>query len=120
MPAKKTPEQLARVGRSPGRDAGGRIIGSQAGTVACPQAARKLDRAKRILDADLFGIYLEAVQRIEQQTPHTDGFHGVPDPDALEDIAIVERAINSVVPPELELHASDLYSLISRSASYCE
>jgi hypothetical protein len=114
MPAKKTPAELQRVGRGNGRDSGGRVIGTERGSIACPHAARKLARAKRILDEESMAIYLEAVWRIEAQTPHYDGnHHGIP--DDWDDIAIVENAVNGIVPPELQLRASALYDLIERS-----
>jgi hypothetical protein len=114
MPSKKTPAEQLRVGRSPGHDSGGRSVGTQAGTVACLHAARKLARAKRILDDESMSIYLEAICRIEAQTPHYDGnHHGIP--EDWEDVAVVENAINGVVPPELQLRASALYDLIERS-----
>ncbi|HLX48566.1 MAG TPA: hypothetical protein VKS82_09555 [Streptosporangiaceae bacterium] len=115
MPSKKTPAEQLRAGRSPGRDSGGRVVGAQASTIGCPHAARKLARANRILDDESMAIYEEAIFRIEVQTPHYDGgYHGVP--EDWEDIAIVENAINGVVPPELQLRASALYDLIERSA----
>lgn len=115
MPLKKSPEELARVGRSPGRDSGGRVIGATSANGVCPHVMRRLARAKRILNHDTYDIYVEAIERIDAQTPHCGGYHGIPDDDWLDDIAIVERAVNTVVPPELELHSSDLYSLIDAS-----
>jgi hypothetical protein len=122
MPArKKTAEELTRVGRSPGRTAGGRPVNATDGTAACPHAARRLARARHILDDETFGIYAEAIDRIERQTPHVDGYHGMPSSlDAREDIAVVENAINTVVPPELQLNASRLYALIAESAEYLD
>jgi hypothetical protein len=117
MPGRKTPEALARVGRSPGRDSAGRVIGAERGNAMCSHAARKLAQAKAILDDETYQIYIEAVTRIDAEIPHTsEGYHGIPDDDSVADIGVVERAVNTIVPPELELRSSHLYDLISRNA----
>jgi hypothetical protein len=116
--AQKTAAEKLRVGRSPGRDSGGRVVGATASNGVCALAVRKLTRAKRILDPDTYELYAEAVLRIDAEIPHLNGYHGIPGTDALDDIAVVERAINTVVPPELELHSAELYDLIDRSARY--
>jgi hypothetical protein len=116
VPRKKTPEELARTGRSPGRDSAGRVIGAERGNAMCSHAARRIAKAKPILDPATFDIYVEAVDRIERETPHYNGYHGMPDPEALDDIAIVENAINPILPAGLRFRTSRLFGLMGESS----
>jgi hypothetical protein len=87
----------------------------------CDGANRRLQIARQLLDADSLAVYTEAVELIESETPHIDGKHGLPDPDALADIEIIEGAIvvllDSIGADEhtrdiLRLRSSELYHLV--------
>ncbi|SRR6266567_563000 len=87
----------------------------------CDGANRRIRAAKSLLDADSLAVYIEALELIEDATPHVAGKHAMPDADALADIEIIEGAadalLDSIGADEqtrdiLSLHSSDLYHLI--------
>jgi hypothetical protein len=87
----------------------------------CDGASRRIQMARKLLDADSLAVYTEAVGLIEDATPHVDGKHGLPDSDALVDIQVIEGAVDALldsigagehIRSVLSLRSSDLYRLI--------
>ena len=88
---------------------------------ACEGASRRLRMAETLLDPDSLAIYAEAIHRIEFDTPHVDGKHGIPSLDCLSDIEAVEGGIDELLraigaseetTSILRLRSSELYRLI--------
>jgi hypothetical protein len=109
MPAKKSLSELARVGRSPGHDSGGRVIGAN----RAPQACKWLERMQaKPIPPDLRELYDEAIARIDIDIPHYDGYHEAnPAKVNLEDIEAVEGALASV---GIKIDVSGIYRLIEQ------
>jgi hypothetical protein len=87
----------------------------------CEGASRRLRVAETLLDANSFAIYEEAIHRIEFNTPHVGGRHGMPSLDCLWDIEQVEGGVDELLrsigaseemTSILRLRSSDLYRLI--------
>src|SRR6266566_4438653 len=52
----------------------------------CDGANRRIRAAKSLLDADSLAVYIEALELIEDATPHVAGKHAMPDADARADL----------------------------------
>lgn len=87
----------------------------------CDSANRRLQAAKTLLDPESYAVYEAAIHRIEFDTPHLDGKHAVPSIDCLDDIELIEGAVDALldsigadeyIRSLLALRSSFLYRMI--------
>jgi hypothetical protein len=83
----------------------------------CPHAERRARMARDCLDpGDVLDAYIEAIERMEELVPHFSSgqqwAHGIPGPDAREEIAEIEQVINEHVPEKIHLKSSLLWRMM--------
>jgi hypothetical protein len=83
----------------------------------CPHALRRKSKARSAaiagrISGETLELFEEAVDEIEENTPHVDDSHGMPDEESLAYIEIISDAVNPHLPADLHLKSAHLFRMI--------
>jgi hypothetical protein len=87
----------------------------------CPHALRRKKKARSAaiagrISGEILELFEEAVDEIEENTPHVDDSHGMPDEESLRYVETISDAVNPHLPADLHLKSAHLFRLILDAA----